>query len=347
MVHQAKIKVLLMGLGAVGAGLARSLADRRDVEIVAAIDTHPARAGKDLGEVVGLGRPVGVQVAYDPDAVLAQADASTVLHTTDAGLTGVYQQIIGCIDAGKNVISNCEELTFPWARYPELAERLDEHARRAGVCVLGASVNPGFIMDTLPVLLTVACERVASLRVKRVADASPDRLDVRTRCGIGLSPQGFQRAASEGAIGYAGLRESAFMVADTLGWHLDEVSESIEPVMAAGRVRTPYFSVEKGCVTGLKQQLVGLSGGREVLRLEVEVSLGTKEGRDEIEIDGQPPIRVVVPGGIDGEAATAAVMINCLPTIAYSGAAGLLSMRDMPIAPHRGPRFSAVEEILT
>ncbi len=347
MVQQAKIGVILMGLGAVGAGLARSLADRRDVEIVAAIDTHPARAGKDLGEVVGLGRPVGVQVAYDADAVLAQTDASTVLHTADAGLTSVYQQILGCIDAGKNVISNCEELTFPWARYPELAERLDEHARQAGVCVLGASVNPGFIMDTLPVLLTVACERVTCLRVKRIADASPERLDVRTRCGIGLSPQGFQRAAAEGAVGYAGLRESASMVADTLGWHLDEIVEGIEPILATGRVKTAYFSVEKGCVTGLKQQAVGLAGGREMLRLEIEVSLGAKESRDEIDIDGQPPVRVVVPGGIDGEAATVAVMINCLPTIAYSGATGLLSMRDMPIAPHRGPRFSAVEELLT
>lgn len=345
--QQTKIGVILMGLGAVGAALARSLADRRDVEIAAAIDTHPSRAGKDLGEVVGLGRPAGVQVAYDPDAVLAQTDASTVLHTTDAGLTSVYQQIIGCVDAGKNVISNCEELTFPWARYPELADRLDEHARRAGVCVLGASVNPGFIMDTLPVLLTVACEHVASVRVKRVAHAVEDRLDVRTRCGIGLSPQGFQRAAAEGAVGYAGLRESAFMVADTLGWHLDDVSETVEPILASGRVKTPYFSVEKGCVTGLRQQLVGLAAGREMLRLEVEVSLGAKESRDEIDIDGRPPIRVVVPGGIDSEAATAAIMINCLPTIAYSGAAGLLSMRDMPIAPHRGPRFSAVEEILT
>ena len=345
--QQGKLRVLLVGLGSVGAEIARLLTDRRDVEIAAAVDAHPTRAGKDLGEVMGLGRSTGVQIAYDHQLILAQTNAPVVLHTTDASLTSVYQQIIACLDAGKNVISNCEELTFPWARYPELAERLDDHARRNGVCVLGAAVNPGFIMDTLPVLLTVTCQQVAAIRVRRVADAPPDRLEVRARCGIGLSPQGFQRAANEGSVGYGGLRESALMIADTLGWHLDEVTETIAPILAAGRVKTPYFSVEKGCVRGLNQRLSALVGGRQTLQLEMQISLGAEGARDEIEIDGHPPLKVTIPGGIDPQAATAAVMINCLPAIAYSGASGLLSMRDMPIAPHRGPSSAVLEELVS
>lgn len=341
------IRVILYGLGGSGADVARLLLDRRDVEIVGAIDTHPARIGKDLGEAVGAGRNVGVTVAYDPAAVLVPIEADVVVHTTDLGLTAAFQQILQAVESRKNVVSNCEELAFPWVRYPELAERLDERARECGVCILGASADPGFVLDTLPVLLTTACQEVRSVTVTRVVAVDPERLDVRERCGIGLALEGFQRAATAGTAGYLGLRESAYVLADSLGWRLDGVVETIEPVVAKRTVKTPYFSVEKGQVAGLRQRVTGSLSERPLIRLELEVSLGAGNPRDEIVIDGRPPIHVVIPGGIQGPAATAAVMANTLPTITWGGAVGMLSMRDLPIAPYRSPRVAALEEALT
>lgn len=342
-----KIRTIHYGLGGAGTEVVRLLLDRRDVEIVGAIDPHPARAGKDVGEVLGLGRNLDIAVAYDPETVLGVVEADVVLHTTESGLTAAYQQVLHAVDTGKNVISDCEELTFPWVRYPELSERLDERARRSGVCILGAAVDPGFVMDTIPILLTTACQQIKSVKVTRIVDAAPNCLNARTKFGIGLSRDGFQQAANGGSIGYMGLRESVYMIADSLGWRLDDIVETVEPVIAAEHIKTAYFAVEKTYVSGLTQKATGFLGGREAVRLELEVSLGVKAAHDEIVIDGHPPIHVTIPGGIQGEPATAAVMVNCLPTIAYGNPLGLLSMRDMPIAPYRLPRVPAVEETVS
>jgi len=194
-----------------------------------------------------------------------------------------------------------------------------------------------FVMDALSLVSVAACQQIKSLQVTRRVGLSPEQLQLGSRVGAGLSLQGFQMAVSKGVIGHVGLRESLFMIADTLGWRLDEVVEVIEPVLARERIKTDYFIVDKGYVAGIRQVVRGLMGGREVGRLEVEMSLGVKEPLDQIVIDGNPPISVHIPGGVQDELTAAALMTNCIPAVVHGRAAGLLFMRDMPMAPYRGP----------
>jgi hypothetical protein len=69
------------------------------------------------------------------------------------------------------VVCTCEELCFPWITHPDLASRIDREARRRRVAILGTGVNPGFLMDTLPVCLTAVCQKVEAVRVSRIQNA--------------------------------------------------------------------------------------------------------------------------------------------------------------------------------
>ena len=331
-----KIRTIHLGIDGVGAELLRLVAERPDIEVIGVIDTQPERVGRDAGEAAGIGRSLGIKVAYDPDIVLDLA-GDVVLHCTESGLAAVYPQILQAVSAEKNVISSCGELVFPWLRYPDIARRLDQRAHEVGVRVLGIGGSTGFMMDALTLLSAAACQQIKSLQVTRRCGLSLELVRPGGRIGIGLTPQGFQLAASNGVIGHGSLRESLFMIADTLGWHLDEVVEVLEPILAKERVKTQYFVVDKGCVAGIRQAVRGLMGGRELGRLEVETSLLTREPLDQIIIDGRPSINLQIPGGVQSELATAAIMVNCISAIVHGHASGLLSIHDIPIAPYRGP----------
>ncbi len=336
-----KIRTIHYGIGAIGSEIVRAVLNNPEIEIVAAIDAHPSKSGRDLGEAADIGHALGIPVQYEVEPVLKDTFADVIIHATGSSLTEVYPQILNVLAAEKSVISTCEELAFPWVRYPEISNKLDRRARESGVRVLGTGVNPGFVMDLLPLVMMTACQGVKAIRAERIVDVSQRRIQLQRKAGVGLSPQGFQRGATDGAIGHVGLRESVFMIADTLGWQLEDTIETLEPVISRERKKTEFYSIEKGYSVGLHQSARGIMGGNEVIRLDLEMSLGAREPRDAIEIDGTPPVRMVIPGGIQGDAATAAIIANCVPALAQSRQVGLLTMRDFPMLPYYRPRPAA------
>jgi len=344
-VTQERIRIIHYGIGAIGAEVVRLCLNRPEIEIVGAIDAHPSKAGLDLGEAANAGRTLGITVVYEAEPLLKDVYADVVIHSTSSALTTVYPQLMSIVSAEKSVISSCEELAYPWVRYPDISRKLDRRARETGVRVLGTGVNPGFVMDFLPLVLATACQQVRSIRVERVVDVGTRRMNLQRKVGVGLSVEGFQRGANDGTIGHVGLRESLLMIADTMSWRLDDVAETLEPLIAQGRHKTEYFSVERGYVRGLRQSVRGLSSGREVVRLDLEMSLGADDPRDVIRIDGTPPVEVRIPGSLQGDQATAAIVTNCIPAVVRSRAVGLLSMRDLPLVPYFRPRPQPREEI--
>ena len=343
-VTQERIRTIHYGVGAIGAEVVRFCLNRPEIEIVGAIDAHPSKAGLDLGEAASAGRTLGITVAYEPEPLLKDVYADVVIHSTGSSLTTVYPQVMSIISSEKSVISSCEEMAFPWVRYPEISHKLDRRARETGVRVLGTGVNPGFVMDFLPLVLATTCQQVRSIRVERVVDVASRRMNLQRKVGVGLSLEGFRRGADDGTVGHMGFRESLFMIADSMGWRLDDVTETLEPVVAKRRYKTEYFSVERGFVRGLRQSVRGVSGGREVVRLDLEMSLGAQDPRDVIRIEGTPPVEVRIPGSLPGDQATAAIITNCIPAVVRSRAVGLLSMRDLPVVPYLRPRPQPREE---
>ena len=322
-------RVVCYGLGPIGLGIARLALARPGIAIAGAIDVDPQKVGRDLGELLGAA-PVGVVVAQDAAAVLRDVRPDVVLHATGSSLARVAPQLLAIAEAGANAVSTCEELAFPWTAQPQLAAELDAAARRAGVTLLGTGVNPGYAMDALPLMLTAPCAEVRTVRVLRVVDAAQRRGPLQRKVGAGLTPEQFEAYVREGTVRHVGLPESLHMLATALGWHLDHSEQTIAAVLAEQLITTDYVRVEPGQVAGVRQIARGFMGGREVLTLELRMYVGAPDPQDTVEIDGDPPVHMRIDGGLHGDIATAAIVVNAIPSV-IRAAPGLASMGEVPM----------------
>ena len=207
-----KIRVVLYGIGAIGSRIARFLLEKEGVEIVGAIDIAKDKVGKDLGEVLGIGKRLGVVVSNIPKAVFGKACADIVVHATSSYLGDVYPQIAALVEYGVNVVSTCEELSYPYVSEPELAKKLDALGLKYGVTFLGTGITPGFLMDTLVITLTAVCQKVNRIKVERVMNAATRRVPFQKKIGAGLTVKEFKKKMKENAItGHVGLEQSIGM----------------------------------------------------------------------------------------------------------------------------------------
>jgi 4-hydroxy-tetrahydrodipicolinate reductase len=158
-----KIKVIIYGCGVMGRNVAEALCDKKSFEIVGAVDIDPMLVGKDLGQILDTPRNLSVAIESDADSLFSRVDAQAVVLTTTSHLKSVLPQISQCAKAGLDVISTCEELSYPWKRSPELAQDIDAIAKENGVTVVGTGINPGYLMDSLPLVLTAPCLRVDTI----------------------------------------------------------------------------------------------------------------------------------------------------------------------------------------
>ncbi len=167
------IRVLQWGLGAMGGGMARLMLEKPGLEIVAAVGWSPALAGKDLGEVLGLGKNLGVIVTDNPETVLDKEKVDCVVWRPLPGRQLRCRICAKILGAGINCVTIAEEMADPEAQSPELAAEIDALAKQNGVSVLGTGVNPGFVLDLLIVTLTGGCHSVERIEASRVNDLSP------------------------------------------------------------------------------------------------------------------------------------------------------------------------------
>lgn len=325
-----KIRVVQYGIGPIGASIVRLMRKKASLEIAGAIDKDPAKAGRDLGEVVGApDAPWGVTVFADAAGIL-ERPVDVVVHCTSSYLEKVMDQLVGCLSAGCCVVSTCEELAYPWRKHPGFSARLDAAAKEEGVALVGTGVNPGFVMDKLVLTLSAVSQRVDSAKAIRIVDASKRRLPLQKKIGAGMTPEEFRAQVAAGVIKHHGLPESAAMIADGLGISLDEITETIDPVIAGESVKTEFLEVAAGQVAGVHQIARGASGGKEKIYLELKMYVGAKQPADSIELTGEPNISLVIPGGTHGDIATAAVSVNSIPAI-LAAPAGLRTARDLPL----------------
>ncbi len=325
-----KIRAIQYGIGPIGASILKLMREKEAIEIIGAIDNDPAKIGKDLGEVVGAtDAPWGVKVSGDARGVLEQS-ADVVMHTTSSSLPKVVDQLLACMDVGSCVVSTCEELSYPFRTHPELATQLDKSAKDNGVALVGTGVNPGFVMDKLLITLAAVSQRIEHAKALRIVDASKRRLPLQKKIGAGLSVEEFRSRVKEGTIKHVGLPESVAMVADSLGLRVDEITETIDPKVASERVQTEFLTVEAGQAAGVHQIARGLSDGKEVIYMELQMYVGAKDPADTVELKGHPNISLVIPGGSHGDIATASVAVNSIPPI-LEAPAGLRTSRDLAI----------------
>ena len=318
------ITVAQYGIGPIGAEIARLLLTKPWVKLVGAIDIDPNKIGRDLGEVIGLGREVGVKVTRE-----VEGKPDVVCHSTGSRLREVSGQLRELLGRGCHVVSTCEELSFPLD--VKIREELQQVARANNVTLLGTGVNPGFVMDKLPLTITSVCQQVERVEIIRIQNASTRREPLQRKVGAGMSKEEFRAAVDAGKIKHMGLRESLMLVGNGLGVEFDHVSdEKIEPIVAAREVVTQYLKVAPGQVAGVHQTIEGR--GKINVSLELRMYVGAEDvAADKVIVTGVPNVEMVIKEGVHGDRATAAMVVNAIPRVT-NARPGVLTMDDIPIS---------------
>jgi 4-hydroxy-tetrahydrodipicolinate reductase len=321
------IRVMHIGLGPIGAAVARQIAARRGFRIVAAVDIDPDKAGRDLGDVVGLDHRLRVKVGLEIGRTIRATRPDVAVLCTSSSLRAGLPQLLDVVKHRVPVVTTTEEAAYPARRNRALARRIDAAARRAKVAVLGTGVNPGFTMDALPIALSAVCERVDRVEVWRVQDARIRRLPFQQKIGAGLTPAQFERHVVEGTVRHVGFTESIQMIGDAMGWRLNQITDEVAPKFAEEAVSSEWLEVGAGQVCGIVQDGVGYVEGDARVTLRLEAYLGAPDTYDSVLLEGSPRIYSRIEGGVHGDIATASITVNSIPAV-LSAAPGFRTMRD-------------------
>ena len=324
------IRVMHFGLGPIGAAVARQVASRPGFKIVGAVDSDPSMTGRDVADVIGVTRRLGVRVDGNAARALKATKPHVVVHCTASSIKSAMPDFEAILRAKAAVVSTTEELSYPGYTHIRQARQIHALAKKAKVAVLGTGVTPGFAMDALPIALTAVCERVDRIQISRVQDARLRRLPFQQKIGAGLTTEQFQKKVDEGVVRHVGLTESIAMIADALGWTLDRITDDVHPKLATVTISSEFLAVDPGYVCGIVQDGVGYRKGQPVVRMHLEAYLGAPESYDTVDIEGSPRLSMKIPGGIPGDLATASIVVNSIPKV-LGAAPGLHTMRDLPL----------------
>ena len=326
------LRIVSFGLGPIGLAAARLALQKQTIQLVGAIDVDPQKVGVDLGELLEPKQRTGIVVDGDAEAALRRLQPDAILHCTSSFMPMVKDQLLLAARCGVDVVSSTEELLVPEFQHQAIANEIDAAARQGGVSILGTGVNPGFAMDFVAVVASAVTFDVRSAHCVRVVDAGTRRLPLQRKVGAGLSAAEFERQLATGRFGHIGMRESVALLAKALGFQVDKIEQTVEPVLATEERKTPFLTVAKGQVAGIRNHGYGRRGTATLLHLDLSMYVGAPDPRDEVILDSTPPVQLRFHGGIAGDQATAAILVNNLHGVA-AAPPGLRTVLD--VAPPR------------
>ena len=274
------IPCIVQGLGPIGQRILMAAHSDAQLDVVAAVDVDKRLLGRPLDEVVP-GAPDHLTVRASVGLARADAgvDEAVVLQATTPYLDAAIPQVEEALALGLHVVSTCEELAYPFSRDPEASARLNELARAAERTVVATGVNPGFLMDQLPVVLRAASHSIRAIHVRRVQNPRLRRLPFQEKVGMNITRQEYERRLDSGHFGHVGLEESGQMIAIGLNWQIDDWEHEMRPVQPD----------PDGLVLGTLETLSGATADGRQISLHFEAQSGVDPPYDEIIVDGVPP----------------------------------------------------------
>ncbi len=328
------VRVVILGSGQMGQGIARLLRQKEGLELAGLFARRAGRAGQELGALLGA-EPLGLTISNDLAALLKQTKPDIAIQATSSRLAEARGEIATLLQHGVNVITIAEEMAWPRASSPAIAEELQRLAVANGVALLGTGINPGFVLDLLVITLSGVCQDIRAIHASRINDLSPYGPSVLDTQGVGLSEEAFYRGLEEGSVvGHFGFNESIAMIAATLGWEIGRIEQRRTPIIARVKRETPHVTVEPGMVAGCHHTAVAYRDDKPVITLDHPQQIQPEregiETGDTIEILGTPDIRLAGSPEIPGGMGTAALAINMIPRL-LNAAPGLYSMAELPV----------------
>jgi 2,4-diaminopentanoate dehydrogenase len=289
--NASPVTVSVIGLGAVGAGILKAALTDPRLAVVSCIDPRP-----DRGAVAAAAEFGGPCYADVGDAAEI-GDVAIIAATSDAARTIAIAEPL--VSRGISIVTTCEAMLCARPAQDPALRSLDALARAAGVTVLATGVNPGFVLDLLPVVCGVATRQIESITLVRRVNVATRREKLQEKVGVGIGMDEFQVRQQERRIGHVGLRESVSAVADAYGWQ-GETVETVDPVLDDSGQRS----------LGVRHEATfsDRAGSTRVEAL-LEMYAGAPD-EDTIIVRGVPPIHAHFPGGTSGDEATLSAVLN-------------------------------------
>jgi len=325
--------VVQVGLGPMGKIVAKLFLKRKNICLKSVIDIDPNLIGKKLGKILDLEMDSEIIIESDLEKAITQEKIDVVFIATLSSLEKIATTIKLAVKSGSNVISICEELSYPFSYYPELSEELNTLAKSNNVTIVGTGINPGYLMDLLPIVITAPCQAVESIKVTRMMNSAKRREPFQRKIGTGLAPEEFHKKISNKEItGHVGLTQSIQMIVAALGFKYDEIVEfPPKEIITENDFTTSYEEkVPKGYVCGLQSKAIAKKDGKEIVLLDFVAYAGDHEEYDSIEIEGTPRVHQKIIGGVHGDIGTSAMAVNLVPKV-INAKPGLLTMKDLPV----------------
>ena len=317
-----------------GSRMVEFVLQKEELELVGVIVRSEDKIGKDIGEVLGWKKKVGVK-CYSSDYAFKNINSDVMLHAAVSFVPQVWEQIKGAVNARINVITIAEEMGYPFVKYPRLSKEIDDAAKRNKVSVLGSGINPGFAMDYVVLALTGILPDVKKIKVTRLINFAPFGQSIQNNIGIGMKPEEFKKGVASGKMPvHIGLPECIYMLSHALNWKIDKIKETREPVVAKKQIRVlGYKSVHAGRVSGFNQRAIGYYKGEEKIILEELGRVDPKlDYRNTIYINGRYCNLIESVNVPSGDLTTTSHAVNLIP-IVFRARPGLLTMLDLVVAP--------------
>ncbi|ONH23313.1 hypothetical protein [Pseudofrankia asymbiotica] len=345
------LRVIQWGTGNVGQHALRGIIRRPDLELVGVHAHSPAKIGRDAAELCGLSEPTGVVATDDIDALLA-LDADCVSYTVqgESRIDDTMDELCMILAAGKNIVSTALVFLINPAFLDDATRgRLAAACEKGGTTLLTSGIDPGWSGDVVPLLVAQMCERVDSIRVSELMNYGEyaDPAFTGEVFGFGLPLDHPAALFEPGAVtfGWGGIVQ---LLADALGWTLDEIREEHERLPAPETFHTAMGRVEQGTTAAVRFDVTGIVGGRPAItaahvnRLRDDIGpdwpilAGGRSGY-RVEVTGHPSFTLELEPRLDdggshavaGLIGSAMRILNAIPAVC-AAPPGLVTPLDLP-----------------
>jgi 4-hydroxy-tetrahydrodipicolinate reductase len=339
-------RVIQWATGTVGIHAVPGIVAHPDLELVGLWVHSDSKAGRDAGELCGIG-PTGVIATQDAEELLA-LDAEAVCYTANSDLRpdGVIDDICRILESGKNAVSSSYvPLLFPAMAGDGVAERLQAAGEKGGATVYTSGIDPGFGNVGLAVHALALCKEVHTVRMAEIVNYATwdNPFTMFEIMGFGKKEPSESLLLSPGSIGLA-WGPVIGLVAKAIGLELDRIEEWHEVIRADEPIEIASGTIEAGTISGMRFEIRGIVGGapriivEHVTRLRDEDAPEWPQGQCyRINITGEPNLQLELALSSDhgdhnhaGCLATAMHILNAIPSV-VAAPPGVATVLDLPV----------------
>jgi 4-hydroxy-tetrahydrodipicolinate reductase len=332
-------RVVQWASGNIGSRALRAVLEHPDLTLAGLYAHTTDKAGRDAGELCGLG-PTGVIATHDIDEIVALG-ADCVLYMPRAC---DMDEVCRLLASGANIVTTRGEFHRVAGLDPAVRERVEAACESGKSSIHSTGSSPGFITEALPLALTSIQRRLDGLTIEEFADLSQ-----RDSPGLLFDVMGFGKPPAEYderrlSVVRDSFGPSLHMVADALSIPLDSVEAEGEVATAPRPVHIAAGTLRPGTVAAQRNTVSGVRDGRPLLRFRATWYCTTDLDRTwdvratgwHITIDGDAPLDIDLrfPVPLDRMAAmspsyTANRAVNAVPVLCEASP-GIRSTADLP-----------------